>query len=181
MNCEKVSDYRLLRNHQCSLQETSKDTSQEPNQFMTTCTKTVVDFDSVKTAFLGEFGQPDEKARSVDALVIDENIKYLIEFKNGDFKQREIFDKAKDSILILNSILNRQIDDSRQSDVFILVYNQDKKNIDEKEKIAMGKAKKAKQLYTLFGLGKLEGFCFSKVFTLNKQQFEELIVEENGW
>ena len=177
-----INDFKILRNHQCSLQETSKDTAQTSIQFMTLCTKKVVNFDAVKTEFLNQLGESEEKAKSVDAFVMEEK-NYLIEFKNGDAREQrqKIRNKATDSLMILNSIFDRQINDSRLSDIFVLVYNKNNVTLTEKEQIAAAKAKKGKRVFVLFGLEKLKGFCFLEVLTLNQEQFKEQIVDALGW
>ena len=103
-----IITYKILREHQCSLQETSKDTSQEPFQFMTTCRKKVVDFDAVKTEFLNQMRMSEESASSVDALVRDE-YNYLIDVRNGSAREEmhKILHKAKDSQLNVKYITNR--------------------------------------------------------------------------
>ena len=177
-----VNDYDILRNHQCSLQETSKDTSKEKVQYMTTCTKKVVDFDAVKTEFLNSLNETEECAKSVDAFVIDD-YNYFIEFKNGDASREghEIINKAKDSMLIMNCILKRQINKSRLSDIFILVYNENKVTINSKDLRAGALAKKANKRYALFGLENIKGFCFKDVQTLTKDMFEEEIAKALDW
>ncbi len=177
-----IITYKILREHQCSLQETSKDTSQEPFQFMTTCRKKVVDFDAVKTEFLNQMRMSEESASSVDALVIDE-YNYLIEFKNGNAReeQHKILNKAKDSLLILNDITNRQIKDSRRSDFFVLVYNKKKVELTEKEKRADRLREKGHSSFALFGFGKMRGFCFQDVMTLDQESFQEEIVAKLKW
>lgn len=177
-----VNDYDILRNHQCSLQETSKDTSKAKVQYMTTCTKKVVDFDAVKTEFLNSLNETEECAKSVDAFVIDD-YNYFIEFKNGDARKEknDIINKAKDSMLIMNCILNRQINKSRLNDIFILVYNEKEVTINPKELRAGALAKKANKQFTLFGLGQMKGFCYKDVKTLTKDMFEEEVVKALGW
>ena len=91
-----VNDYDILRNHQCSLQETSKDTSKAKVQYMTTCTKKVVDFDAVKTEFLNSLNETEECAKSVDAFVIDD-YNYFIEFKNGDARKENCWLGSKNN------------------------------------------------------------------------------------
>lgn len=177
-----INDYDILQNKQCSLQETSKDSSNGVVKYMTLCTKKVIDFDAVKTAFLNQLGESEERASSVDALVIDD-LNYLIEFKNGNARaeQHNVLNKAKDSLFILNSILGRQIDSSRESDVFVLVYNKNVVQLTPQELRAGALCKKANKRYTLFGLDKMKGFCFKDVLTLNQDQFVDEIVDELNW
>lgn len=184
MQSMTVNDYKILRDNQCSLQETSKDTATETGKicYMTLCRKTVVDFDRVKDVFLNCLGESNEKAKSVDALVMDNKI-YLIEFKNGDARaeKHNIILKAKDSIAILNSIISQQIEFTRGNCIFILVYNKDKVKLSSKEMIAKKLAIKGKNDYTLFDLNKMQGFNFERVLTLDQEQFEDMIVDELGW
>ena len=178
-----INDFDIFKNNQCSLQETSKDTSGEKPQYMTTCTKRVVNFDNVKTKLLNSFGESEEHAKSVDALVIDKDIIYFIEFKNGDVKleKRFIPIKARDSILIFNHITNNSIKFNREKCIFILVYNEDKNTFDTKTQIALARADRSNVNYDIYDLAGMKGFCYKDVLTLNKKQFDDQIISGNSW
>ena len=150
---------------------------------MTYCSQKVIDFDEVKEAVFEVLDEPKKQSHSADALVMGNNSNYFIEFKNGNARdeKQDIHAKARDSELLLNYILDRQIDTSRKTDVFILVYNENVVKLSQKERIARGRAIKADRSYALFGLGEMEGFCYSKVLTLNQVEFNEWLSEELGW
>lgn len=88
---------------------------------------------------------------------------YLIEFKNGNARKEKakIGLKARESEMIINAVTDRQITDSRQTDIFVLVYNEDNVSLTTNEKRAKALAKKGRSSYVLFELGKMIGFFFS--------------------
>ena len=175
-----IDDYDILRNNLSTLKDTSIDDSGDFPQFMTDCMKEVVNFDRVKRTYMNDLGHTEDLAGSVDSLVVDK-YNYLIEFKNGDIRKDKpkIVSKVKDSLLILNDILDRQISESRKTDVFILVYNRDKMGY--KNQLAKCKAEKAGESFSVEGLNKMKDFCFADVLTLDKDEFKEQIVERMGW
>jgi len=91
-----INDYKILRDNQCSLQETSKDTSEMESKgsdkvrYLTFCKKHVVDFDKVKTAFMKSLGISENmiEVKSVDALVLEDKF-FFIEFKNGNARKEK--------------------------------------------------------------------------------------------
>ena len=178
----KASDYPLFYNNQCSLQETSKDDSSGKSQYMTMCTKTVVNFDHVKTSLMNSFGESEECASSVDALVFQDDYVYFIEFKNGNPEnyKKTVINKAKDSVLVFNCITSKQLDFNRTNCVFILVYNKNKLE-NPKDRLSLAKAEKGNIMCDLFGTHKLEKLWFSKAISLDEDQFRNQIVERNGW
>lgn len=175
-----INECKDFRDNQCSLQETSKNDA--GGNYMTMCRKKVVNFDKVKRCVMNQFRESEDLAHSVDALVVDTK-NYFIEFKDGDAKkeQHEVHLKARDSVLIANYLLNRQIDESRKSDVFVLVYNSEKVKFDYKEILAWKKAQKGRQRFCPFELWKLKGFIFSDVIVVNKEEFEDEFVKALGW
>lgn len=178
-----ILDSKLFKDNQCSLQETSKDESGDKICYMTSCTKKVVNFDCVKTEFLNHLGESEERAKSVDAVVSEGDYLFFIEFKNGDMNglRKEILLKARDSILIFNSIFNCSVDLTRQICKFVLVYNEDKNSCDSKTEISLAKAKKANVNFDRFNLADMKGFCFNDVLTFDRKQFKEEIINEYNW
>lgn len=176
----RINDYKQLKQYQCTMQETSKDTSKNPVQFMTLCSYKVVNFDRVKTNYLNELGLSEENAHSVDALWENNDEIYMIEFKNGKIENRNIEQKARDSVLIFNSITKQQIDYTRKYMSFILVYNEKENNIGFRERKALAIAEKGKVDYTMWGLGKLRGFCYHRVYAMDRERFEEFLEKHKG-
>lgn len=176
----KVDEYEILRNNLSTLKETSIDNSGDQPEYMTDCIKEVVNFDKMKRSYMNALGKSEDLASSVDSFLIENN-NYLIEFKNGDIRKDkpQIVSKVKDSLLILNDILKRQISESRKTDIFVLVYNKDK--MGHKNMLAKCKAEKAKERFSIAGLEKMKDFCFLDVLTLDKREFQKQIVEKLGW
>lgn len=179
-----LDDYKQLKSKEVksSLQETSKDVSDGVTKYMTSCNKRVVNFDRVKTNYLNCLGLSEEKAKSIDALCqimnhdsTDDGI-YMIEFKNGKVIPRDIELKTRDSLLIFQSITNKQLEYVRENVRFILVYNEDCNNCNYRIKKAIYMAHKGKTDYTQFGLANLRGYCFKDVIAYNREEFEEEFV-----
>ena len=174
MAYNRLIDYEEFRSREihCSLQEASKDTASE--DFMSLCTKRVVNFDLVKKYFWNARGMTEETSKSADALCERTDDKWsLIEFKNGKFENHEISQKIKDSILMINCITNTQIDESRKFLSLAFVYNVDKRPLTTNEKKSLALAKKGTTDYTLFGLSKLKNYCFGEVCVFEKNEFDE--------
>lgn len=119
--------YPILLDNRKSLRETSKDTS-DPNdiQYMTSSETEVVNFDLVKRHYANGFGLSEEVVTSVDAIVPFENGILFVEFKNGKVNNREIKDKARDSLLIFLEIIGEDLAFSRGNIDFVVVYNLEK-------------------------------------------------------
>ena len=119
--------YPILLDNRKSLRETSKDTS-DPNdiQYMTSLETEVVNFDLAKRHYANGFGLSEEVVTSVDAIVPFENGILFVEFKNGKVNNREIKDKARDSLLIFLEIIGEDLAFSRGNIDFVVVYNLEK-------------------------------------------------------
>ncbi len=100
---------------------------------------------------------------------------------NAREEKADILIKGKDSMVILNSILKLQVEESRQKYVFILVYNKDKVQLSDKEKIAKTHEKKGKEKYVLFNLGRMKGFNYQDVYMVNQDEFQEQFIDELNW
>ena len=166
-----------------TLHNTSLDESDENNKvFMTESNAKVVDFDRVKRIYMNEHGMSENEAKSVDALfqvsIFDDNDSgiYMVEFKNGKVENRDIERKARDSILIFQSITNSQLENTRKNVHFVLVYNEEKNITNYKELRALELSNLGKTDFARFGLSHLRGFCFKEVFACNQKSFEERIV-----
>lgn len=177
-----INDYDIFKNNQSSLQETSLDTS-SGKCYMTFCTKKVVNFDKVKYDFLCSLDANIKHVKSVDALVTNNDEMYFIEFKNGDVRpeKQSIFHKAKDSILIFNSVTGYTIKENRKYCVFVLVYNEDENHFSNRTLSALARANRGRMNYDSFGFEKMKGFCYRDTFVLSKNQFQNQIVERFNW
>lgn len=119
--------YPILLDNRKSLRETSKDDS-DPNdiQYMTSSETEVVNFDLVKRHYVNGFGLSEDAITSVDAIVPLEDRILFVEFKNGQVNNRNIKDKARDSLLVFLEIIGENIAFSRSNIDFIVVYNLEK-------------------------------------------------------
>ncbi len=159
-----------------TLKETSKDTSRNPEEFMTDNKIRVIDFDLVKNNYLKERKLFEDNAKSVDALYrLDNELLCMTEFKNGDFYASEIIEKALSSVLMFCDISGKDLDYMRNNAVFVLVYNGDRKKVQTRQIMAQRKAHRAKEKYSIFGLEHLYGFCFKNIVEIEKDEFDESI------
>ena len=123
----KLELYPILLDNRESLRETSKDDS-DPNdiQYMTSSETEVVNFDLVKRHYVNGFGLSEDAITSVDAIVPLEDRILFVEFKNGQVNNRNIKDKARDSLLVFLEIIGENIAFSRSNIDFVVVYNLEK-------------------------------------------------------
>lgn len=168
-----------------SLKETSKDTANQ--EYMTNCERLVFDFDSIKQEYTRCLSKSYTVCKSCDALNWDERHKFLIEFKNGNFSNKEIKDKIQASLLLLCDIVDINISKTREELDFILVYDKDSKPLsdDENALIVQESSSRVKIGQILGGLAhtplvrfdleQYKGFYFKCVFTLTGEEFETWI------
>lgn len=183
--CVKIKDYWQLKSRKvrATLHDVSVDDSDRNDKiYMTESKAVVVNFDMVKREYMKDIHISEDNAKSVDALFEmvsssnEESNICLLEFKNGGVENRDIERKARDSILIFQSITGTQLEDSRNHVQFVLVYNADKNPMSFREKRAIAKANQSHSDFCRFGLAHLRGFCFKNVFAYNQQEFEKKVV-----
>lgn len=180
--------YPILLDNRKSLRETSKDDS-DPNdiQYMTSSETEVVNFDLVKRRYVNGFGLSEDVITSVDAIVPLEDRILFVEFKNGQVNNRNIKDKARDSLLVFLEIIGENIAFSRSNIDFIVVYNLEKNPLPRQVQkgqlqetpsrvsIAdhfMGKASKE---FIRFDLERYERLYYRNIHTYSKEKFEEYL------
>lgn len=180
--------YPILLDNRKSLRETSKDDS-DPNdiQYMTSSETEVVNFDLVKRRYVNGFGLSEDVITSVDAIVPLEDRILFVEFKNGQVNNRNIKDKARDSLLVFLEIIWENIAFSRSNIDFIVVYNLEKNPLPRQVQkgqlqetpsrvsIAdhfMGKASKE---FIRFDLERYERLYYRNIHTYSKEKFEEYL------
>lgn len=180
--------YPILLDNRKSLRETSKDTS-DPNdiQYMTSSEMEVVNFDLVKRHYANGFGLSEEVVTSVDAIVPFENGILFVEFKNGKVNNREIKDKARDSLLIFLEIIGEDLAFSRGNIDFVVVYNLEKNPLPRQGQkgqlqetpsrvsIANHFMEKAKKEFICFDLERYERIYYRNIHTYSKERFEEYL------
>ena len=180
--------YPILWDNRESLRETSKDDS-DPNdiQYMTSSETEVVNFDLVKRCYVNGFDLSEDTITSVDAIVPLEDRILFVEFKNGKVNNRNIKDKARDSLLVFLEIIGKNMAFSRSNIDFIVVYNLEKNPLprqvqkgqlqDTPSRVSiadhfMGKARKE---FICFDLERYERLYFRNIHTYSKERFEEYL------
>lgn len=184
--------YPILRENRESLKNTSKDDS-DPNdiQYMTFSEMNVINFDLVKRYYVNGLNLSENAITSVDAVVQIENKILFVEFKNGGVNNRNIKDKARDSLLVFLGIIGKDITFSRSNIDFIVVYNLQKNPLPKqvrkgqlqetpsKVDIADYFMKKGGKEFIRFDLERYEKLYFRKIHTYSKEKFEEYLQELN--
>lgn len=169
-----------------TLKETSRDTDSQNVQYMTSHEFQVVNFDKVKTKYANSLGLSEECATSVDAIFSSSEKIFFIEFKNGVVKNREVRDKARDSLLIFFSIVNKNLSFSRKNINYIVVYNKEKNISRHRSKgevpqspsrttIGKSVATLAKTELILFELSKYNKYLFNEIHTFSGDEFEDYL------
>jgi hypothetical protein len=159
-----------------SLMNTSADTIKTPIEYMTDCKHKVIDFDEVKKRYLVNRDMHEGDACSVDALYKLKNDKLcMVEFKNGDFTSSEIIEKALSSAIMFADITGKSMEFIRDNIIFVLVYNGEIKHVNWRQKMASGKAKRAKIKIFKFDIDHLYKFCFLDVVEIEKDEFDKSI------
>lgn len=169
----------IFKDNMMTLKETSLDDSNLTNpQYMTGASLPVVNFDSVKRDYLKSIACQDEALSSVDALMLADN-KVLIEFKNSDIRKKEarlaIHGKIQNSLLLLCDITDSKISTLRNVLDFILVYNESKNPVANREYISQRLNVLAKQRIARFSLDNYCGVYFRKVYTYTEKEFAEYL------
>ena len=163
-----------------TLKFTSMDNSEKDNiQYMTESELSVINFDSVKTAYANSLGLSEEVACSVDALMKKDGKLFFIEFKNTKIKgeaKRNVMNKVRDSILIYNDIEKSSISDTRSNAIFVLVYSEEKNSDGHgTNSIAHKVMSLAKEKEVRFGMERFKRLYFKEVYTYTEKEFEEFL------
>ena len=158
--------------------ETLKETSWDEDNdiYVSTSELEVYNFDKVKEKYY-ENPKLDEgkMIASCDTLYFhNENEIYLVEFKNMALsklaegtKKREVKDKNIDSLFIYQDIVGCGISQTRETVHFILVYDDAKTEIRNKQRERSGQ--KIKEL----DLSKYEGICYKRCLKLSSNKFQQ--------
>ena len=130
-----LNSYEIFSESRQSLKETSKDDSNSQDiQYMTTSEMEVINFDLVHRKYANALDLSEESATSVDAILPFRDGIIFLEFKNGIVNNRNIKDKARDSLLIFLGIIKKSIEYSRRYIDFVVVYNAEKNPLSSQEK-----------------------------------------------
>lgn len=183
-----LKSYNIFVKNKKTLKETSKDDSNPADiQYMTESELEVVDFDMVKRDYVNTLGLSEDNAASIDAVVQFEDHIAFVEFKNGKVNNRNIKDKARDSLLIFSDITKKSTTFTRDKVDFIVVYNSEKNPLPNQMKkaklqespsriaIARHFMEKAQKELILFDLERYEKLYFRKVHTYSTDMFEKYL------
>lgn len=162
-----------------TLRSLSEDTAN--HVCMTDSKVRALDFDKIKTNYTQLFNISEEDTNSVDAVIPFINTQSaktqycFVEFKNGTFINKDIRDKARDSILIFCDLERMKTNEARSNSLFILVYNPEKAAIDQREKIHYHQIKKrAGRPYAHFNLKPLY-LHFHDVEVCTSEEFNNMV------
>lgn len=175
-----------------TIKETSYDETNKT--YMSQCNLPATNFDKVKDSYNGRSSTSFSALRSIDALLLPRNYteKFVfIEFKNGQIQpcwvnvpqrcpshtiQRQIYnqeeilkinEKAYESLLLLNEILQENLSFDKKEVVFILVYNHNKNSLyAHRARLA----KKAKKTFFITDFKRLRNLFF-RVETIDERDF----------
>ena len=167
--------------------ETMKQTSYDSslNEYVTECNDNVINFDKFVDKFFNYFNQTKNAPKvppSVDVACKIDNEWFLIEFKNGYVDREQIFGKIAHSLLVLMRNENIDITEAIASINFILVFNKttafkkNKKDRKSLNKISNHMFHKASPELVFWSLKQFEGCYLKKVYTLDKECFDEFLV-----
>ena len=184
-----VMSIDILSSAMCSLKETSKDNHDGTDYYLTDSMISVINFDKVKNEYVKAL-MVSEVPSSNDALYANGEDLYFIEFKAGVVSRKVYSIKRKifDSLLIFTDIVSVGVSYTRANMNYILVYNEDKNPLSEKEQKEMLDSKsrvdigtyfwegKAKKRFIRFDLERFERLYFKNVYTLTQAQFEKRFV-----
>lgn len=184
-----LNSYEIFSESRQSLKETSKDDSNSQDiQYMTTSEMEVINFDLVKRKYANALDLSEESATSVDAILPFRDGIIFLEFKNGIVNNRNIKDKARDSLLIFLGIIKKSIEYSRRYIDFVVVYNAEKNPLSSQEKkrrlqetpsrvsIATCLMNKAGEEFVRFDLERYKTLYYRNIHTYTKENFDRYLL-----
>ena len=173
MNLDRIPEFASSRS---TLKKTSLDSKN--GVYLSDSSAEVYNFDNVKKLYFGVTKESDVPGKSVDAILVRDNIKTFIEFKNCRIEKNEIRIKISDSIIIFNDLTDSQLSKRKEDSDFILVYSAAanplttsgcQKYIEDKI------AEKAGKEIIRFELNKYDGTYFRKLHTYNEREFKDYL------
>lgn len=183
-----VEKYPILSKHKSTLKETSKDSHDGNDVFMTESLAEAINFDDVKSEYICNLKLSDSP-KSNDALFINsDSLATFIEFKNGFMDNQKIYGVRKkiyDSMLMLSDIVGKNISYTRNHLDYILVYNNAKnpnpkkvyRESEARDSIDKAILSYADQRQIKFGIEIFQGYCFRNVYTYTEKEFKEKFVD----
>lgn len=174
-----------FNNSHALLKETSWDSKN--GVALSDSTEVVYNFDNVKNEYFKKYyncyRESAIPAKSVDALLINNDKNVFIEFKNREVEHNEIRIKISDTLLVFNDLTQSQLSDRCKDSVYILVYSAEKNK----------KAKPVSKSYNdivdevgalageetiHFRLAKHRGTFFKEFHTYNEKEFEGYLLKQ---
>lgn len=184
-----LNSYEIFSESRQSLKETSKDDSNSQDiQYMTSSEMEVINFDLVKRKYANTLDLSEESATSVDVILPFRDRIIFLEFKNGIVNNRNIKDKARDSLLIFLGIIKKSIEYSRRYIDFVVVYNAEKNPVSSQEKnrrlqetpsrvsIATCLMNKAGEEFIRFDLERYKTLYYRNIHTYTKENFDRYLL-----
>ena len=191
----ELGQYSIFGKYTTTMKETSLDGNNEQKEYMTDSLCEVINFDQVKEEYVRGLSL-SELPKSNDALLeTKQGLLVFVEFKNGYMdrsKQFALRKKIYDSVLIFCDITSCKVSDLRKNMEYVLVYNEvaNEANPDpelrQKHEVQPSSsfdlfAKTiggyAGEEYICFGLNLFQNYCFKRVHTFTKQEFETYLPE----
>lgn len=189
-----ISGYQIFSDNTTTLKETSVDDHDSGRpEYMTESDMQAVDYDKVKDAYVSGMALGTVPG-SCDALLENSSHNIVfVEFKNGSVGKKTRYavqKKIYDTLLIFNDIVSIELSELRKCAEFILVYNEAKNSTatsesdDDGVEIAPAPSMEtivktvsgyAKKEIVRFGFGQFEKYCFKKVHTYTKEEFEDYL------
>ncbi|MFA6941081.1 MAG: hypothetical protein WCQ54_08900 [Clostridiaceae bacterium] len=169
----------ILKNHICTLKKSSFDDCNSIN--MCESSLKVVDFDKIPNEYSRGKGWANVP-KSNDALYINDNGWYFVEFKNGSIDKSEIYRKLYDSVIILISLnIIPNMEFVRTKIEYILVYNSNKypkiQDSQSRSNTFSFILERAKIEEKLFDIDKFEKYIFKATHTYSKEEFTEKFIK----
>lgn len=188
-----LNDYEIFCQNRAPLKMLSCDDSDLSNiKYMTESDIMAINFDKVKQIYVNSLDLSEDNAASVDGLAPMSDGIVFIEFKNGKVNNRNVKDKVRDSLLIFCDITKQDIDYTRNSTEFVLVYNEKKNPLPNQYKkdlqpsppsltyISKRIAQMGKSEFILFDLERYKSLYFRDVHTYSQEEFEEYLSKLNS-
>lgn len=168
----------VLKKSISTLKRTSKDDTN--SIYMSESSIRVVNFDKIPPIYAKGKGWTSIP-KSNDALYINNEKWYFIEFKNGNINKSDLYRKIYDSLIMLIELgIIAGLNDSRDKINYILVYNSAKYPVAQKsesrDKNYAYIYERAGQEERLFDIEDFEGYLFQETHTYTKEMFQEKFV-----
>lgn len=151
----------------------------------------IIHFDKFLQDYFKSFNESSKPPESVDGYCIINGEKTLIEFKNGEFKRKDIVKKIGHSVLTLLSKEDLSLNELKKDTNFLLVFNKEKvfkkqqnrdlnesgiqysSSKDDITNLIFKRAGLEKVVY--FNLNTFKNIYFNKIMTLDESEFNKLI------